>query len=314
MTLQWARRLVALRRQVATAASAAGREAEGADTLAAAAFVEARALATEPGSLQAEGFRALYLDAQALYEHFHGGVRPPALSGPDLATLRAPWVEALAAGAAPAEGAPLPAVAVEAAAAEAVAAETAAAEVLAAAAAVPAHLFVPAGSERAVAQQAAWVNRALGGGAGVTRRGRSYFGLIDRELARRGLPRELRYVAVIESGLDAGAVSPAGALGLWQMIPATGEMYGLDEAGLLDPARSTRAAARHLERLGAQFDGDWQLVLAAYNWGPARVASLVARERRRLGRTPTFWDLYDRMPTETRAYVSRFIAVARAVG
>ena len=181
------------------------------------------------------------------------------------------------------------------------------------AAALPSALAYPEQAEAVVSREWQRMLRTYGGVRGIERRTQRYFPMIEEALAQRGLPEELKYVAFIESGMNAGAVSPAGAVGMWQLLPSTGAMYGLSASALTHPGRATSAAARYLADLGAQFDGDWQLALAAYNCGPARVEGLVRRLQRRLGRTPTFWDLYPHLPAETRAYVPRFIAVARAL-
>lgn len=173
-----------------------------------------------------------------------------------------------------------------------------------------AHLFVPDAAEALVEQQKAVVERRF---RGVQRRGRRYFPMIERALARRGLPADLKYVALIESALDPAATSGAGAAGLWQFMPATAAGFGLDSSGVRDPARSTAAAVRYLAQLHRQF-GDWQIALAAYNCGPGRVARLVRAHRTRTGKAPTFWDLHASLPAETRDYVPRFIAAAEHFG
>ncbi|HEX8387236.1 MAG TPA: lytic transglycosylase domain-containing protein [Rubricoccaceae bacterium] len=199
-----------------------------------------------------------------------------------------------------------------AAAARAVAVrEAARAAAVPARAAVAGHLFVPAGSEALVGRQTSVVQRRFGS---VGRRGARYFPMIERALRRRGLPADLKYVAVIESALNPNAVSSAGAAGLWQFMPDTAADFGLDSLGVRDPARATDAAVRYLERLHRAFGGDWQLALAAYNCGPGRVRRLVDAHRARTGRTPTFWDLHGALPAETRDYVPRFIAVAQHFG
>lgn len=180
-----------------------------------------------------------------------------------------------------------------------------------AAAAAKSHLFVPHAQAALVDAQAAVVRRHFGS---VGRRGRQYFPMIERALARRGLPTDLKYVAVIESALNPDAVSPAGAAGMWQFMPATALDFGLDSLAVRDPARATDAAVLYLEQLGRAFGGDWQLALAAYNCGWGRVRRLVDAHRARTGATPTFWDLHDALPAETRAYVPRFIAVAEHFG
>ena len=147
--------------------------------------------------------------------------------------------------------------------------------------------------------------------AAAVQRGRRFLPMIVRALTRRGLPAELQYVALIESSLNPAATSPAGAAGLWQLMPGTAADFGLDASGARDPQRSTDAAVRFLDGLGRQFDGDWQLALAAYNCGPARVRRLVMAYEARTGETPTFWDLRAQLPAETRDYVVRFIAAAQ---
>ena len=288
--LTWAGRVVAVRRLIAEAEVASPEEAPA---LAAEAFAGARLLAAS--SRHDDALRALLLNAQALYERHHGSVVPGALTARELGALRGATLAELT------SDDPLALLSLEAVA------PVAMVPVL------PSALQAPETAEAAIAREEQRMLRMYGGVSGIARRTRRYFPMIERALAQRGLPEELKYVAFIESGLNPGAVSPAGALGMWQMLPSTGAMYGLSEGALSHPARSTAAATRFLAYLGEMFDGDWQLALAAYNCGPGRVQGLVARMERRLGRTPTFWDLYPHLPAETRTYVPRFIAVARAM-
>ena len=174
--------------------------------------------------------------------------------------------------------------------------------------AVPAHLTFPASAAGLVARQTEVVSGRF---AGVVARGTYLFPMIEQTLERRGMPDELKYVAVIESALDPSATSAVGAAGLWQFMPETGAQYGLDSWGVRDPVRSTEAAARYLSDLAQVFDGDWQLAIAAYNCGPGRVGRLTAAHRRRTGDVATFWDIRADLPRETRDYVVRFIAAAR---
>jgi membrane-bound lytic murein transglycosylase D len=148
------------------------------------------------------------------------------------------------------------------------------------------------------------------------RRSATYFPMIEHVLAEENVPDELKYLALVESGLNPHAHSRARAAGLWQFVASTGRHYGLtvnpwvDER--LDPEKSTRAAARHLRDLYKMF-GDWQLALAGYNCNPAVIRHAVRKARRQLDREPTFWDIYDDIPMETRNYVPTFIAAALIV-
>jgi membrane-bound lytic murein transglycosylase D len=136
--------------------------------------------------------------------------------------------------------------------------------------------------------------------------GRPYFDMMDAVLTRHGLPKELKYLAVIESHLKAGAVSWAGAVGPWQFMPATARRYGLvvtrqyDER--TDYVKSTQAASRMLKDLFKQY-GDWLLVIAAYNGGPGNVNAAIRRTGSR-----DFWTLQHRLPNESKDHVKKFIS------
>lgn len=141
-------------------------------------------------------------------------------------------------------------------------------------------------------------------------RSAAYRAMIDAEFRRHGLPPELAFLPVIESGFRPDLTSRAGAHGLWQFMPATAREYGLrvdwwaDER--TDPVLSTRAAATYLRDLHRMF-GDWSLALAAYNCGPGRLR----RTMNRVG-ADSFWELMDagELPKETRGYVPTFFATA----
>ena len=136
--------------------------------------------------------------------------------------------------------------------------------------------------------------------------GRPYFDLIDGVLIQHGLPRELKYLAVIESHLKTYAVSWAGAVGPWQFMPATARRMGLRVSNYLDERtdyfKSTHAAARHLTELFELYN-DWLLVIAAYNGGPGIVNSAIRRSGSR-----DFWALQYYLPSESREHVKKFIA------
>lgn len=144
-------------------------------------------------------------------------------------------------------------------------------------------------------------------------RAETYFPMIEKIFAEEGVPDELKYLAMVESGLNPTAKSWARAVGMWQFIRATGKAYDLEVNGWVDermnPEKATRAAARHLRDLHRMF-GDWQLALAGYNYSPGRLRRHIRRAEARLGRKATYWDVYDNLPRETRNYVPMFIATS----
>ncbi len=144
----------------------------------------------------------------------------------------------------------------------------------------------------------------------LSRSGR-YVSRMSSILQKEGVPQELAYLPLIESGFRPQAVSRAGAVGPWQFISGTGRRYGLridryvDERR--DPVKSTQAAARYLKDLHAMF-GDWQLSLAAYNTGEQNISRILER-----GRAEDFWQMSDRgyLYQETRNFVPEFLAAVQ---
>lgn len=134
-----------------------------------------------------------------------------------------------------------------------------------------------------------------------------YMPIFEQALDAYGLPLELKYLPVIESGLNPKAVSRVGATGLWQFMLATGKQYGLTVNSLVDerrdPIKSSYAAARYLRDLYKIF-GDWNLVIAAYNAGPDKINKAIHRA----GGDRDYWKIYPYLPKETRGYVPGFIA------
>lgn len=160
-----------------------------------------------------------------------------------------------------------------------------------------------------------WMRYFLGSGRKhfqryLDRSGR-YLPLMHDRLEARGLPRDLVYLSMIESGFNPNALSHAGAGGLWQFMPATGRMYDLRVDWWVDdrrdPVKSTEAAVAHLADLHRMFNGDWLLAWCAYNAGPGRVRGAM----RRAG-TDDFWKLArgNYLPRETANYPPKLMAAA----
>ena len=140
-------------------------------------------------------------------------------------------------------------------------------------------------------------------------RGAAYRPMIERILEEEGVPAEIFYLAMAESGFDPKARSHARAIGMWQFISDRGKQYGLRQDRYVDlrydPETATRAAARHLKDLHIEF-GDWYLAMAAYNGGPNRVKRGIARTESR-----DYWELSRRrvIYRETRNYVPIILAM-----
>ena len=136
--------------------------------------------------------------------------------------------------------------------------------------------------------------------------GQPYFNLIENILMQYGLPKELKYIAVIESNLKTSAVSIKGAGGPWQFMPGTARQFNLVINNYVDERtdyyKSTHAAAKYLLYLYKDLK-DWLLVMAAYNGGPGRVYSAI-----RQSGSKNFWQLQGYLPRESSTYVKRFIA------
>lgn len=139
-----------------------------------------------------------------------------------------------------------------------------------------------------------------------------YFPLFEQVLGANNLPLELKYLSIIESALNTTIVSRMGAAGLWQIMIATGRMYGLEINSLVDerlsPVKATNAAAHFLKDLYSIY-GDWNLVIASYNCGPGNVNKAI----RRAGGKRDYWAIYPYLPRETRNYVPIFIAANYAM-
>ncbi|MBA3011312.1 MAG: LysM peptidoglycan-binding domain-containing protein [Desulfobacula sp.] len=141
-----------------------------------------------------------------------------------------------------------------------------------------------------------------------------YRPFIVQELKKAGLPEEISWLPLIESGYKLRALSSARALGLWQFIPSTGHKFGLSRNHYIDermdPEKSTLAAIAYLKELHNLF-GDWTTALASYNCGEGRVLKTIRRQK--INYLDNFWDLYQNLPRETARYVPRFLATVHIV-
>lgn len=135
-----------------------------------------------------------------------------------------------------------------------------------------------------------------------------YLPIFEEALEKHQMPDDIKYLAIVESGLNPRARSRVGAMGLWQFMPATGREYKLfvnnyvDDR--MDPELATEAALKYLKALHRMF-GDWEMALAAYNCGPGNVRKAI----RRSGGKRTFWGIYNYLPRETRSYIPQFQAI-----
>ncbi len=141
------------------------------------------------------------------------------------------------------------------------------------------------------------------------KRSGKFMDMITAELKEAGLPQDLAWLPLIESGFKIRALSRARALGLWQFIPSTGYKFGLKRDTWIDlrlnPEKATAAAIAYMKELHQIF-GDWMTVLAAYNCGEGRVLRQIRNQK--INYLDNFWDLYQQLPRETARYVPRFLA------
>ena len=142
----------------------------------------------------------------------------------------------------------------------------------------------------------------------MLKRKNMYFPVFEKYLEKHGLPDELKYLSIIESGLNPKATSWAKAVGLWQFMPLTGHYLDLHQDWYIDermdPEKSTEAAALYLKQLYGMFD-NWELAIAAYNTGPGNIRKAI----RRSGYKRSFWEIYPYLYRETRSYLPQLVAM-----
>ncbi len=141
-------------------------------------------------------------------------------------------------------------------------------------------------------------------------RSAKYLPMVQDVFRSEGIPLDLAYLAIVESGYKTNALSRAAARGMWQFMPATGKEHGLEQNWFLDersdPEKATRAAAQYLKSLNRMFDGDWNLAMASYNAGPGRLQRAVKQSK-----INDYWKLTETskyLPKETRNYVPMIMA------
>ncbi|MGO4820009.1 MULTISPECIES: LysM peptidoglycan-binding domain-containing protein [unclassified Flavobacterium] len=134
-----------------------------------------------------------------------------------------------------------------------------------------------------------------------------YFPIFEEAFAKKNVPLEIKYLAIVESALNPKAVSRMGATGLWQFMYRTGKQYNLKIDSFIDersdPLKATEAAAQYMANMYKIF-GDWELVLASYNSGPGNVSKAI----RRSGGQQNYWNIRKKLPKETQGYVPAFLA------
>ncbi len=151
----------------------------------------------------------------------------------------------------------------------------------------------------------------------LSERSNTWFPMIEKVFEEEGIPDELKYIALGESGLRNTVGSSAGAVGMWQFMPATGRSSGLEINSWIDermdPEKATRAAAIHLKALYESYNQNWHLTLAGYNCSYRCISRAVRQAGGSINTPPSFWEIYQYLPKETRDFVPKFIAISLLV-
>lgn len=148
-------------------------------------------------------------------------------------------------------------------------------------------------------------------------RSHTWFPMIEKIFEEEGVPDELKYLALGESGLRPTVRSGAGAVGMWQFMYGTARSSGLEINTWVDerrdPEKATRAAARHFKELYESYNGNWEMVLAGYNCSYRCITRAARRAGKAIEDNPSYWEIYPFLPRETRGFVPKFIASALIV-
>ena len=159
-----------------------------------------------------------------------------------------------------------------------------------------------------------WISQRPDYLASISKRAEPFLYLVVSELEKEELPIEIALLPIVESDYYPFSYSHGTATGIWQFIPSTGRMYGLDEDWWHEDRRdvlaSTKAAVRYLKDLNRMFDGDWLLSIAAYNAGPGRVQRAIDKNRNQ-GKRTDYWSLD--LPKETEKYVPKLLALGKVL-
>lgn len=159
-----------------------------------------------------------------------------------------------------------------------------------------------------------WISQRPDYLASISKRAEPFLYLVVSELEKEEVPIEIALLPIVESDYYPFSYSHGTATGIWQFIPSTGRMYGLDEDWWHEDRRdvlaSTKAAVRYLKDLNRMFDGDWLLSIAAYNAGPGRVQRAIDKNRNQ-GKRTDYWSLD--LPKETEKYVPKLLALGKVL-
>ena len=159
-----------------------------------------------------------------------------------------------------------------------------------------------------------WISQRPNYLASISKRAEPFLYLVVSEVEKEEMPIEIALLPIVESDYYPFSYSHGTATGIWQFIPSTGRMYGLEEDWWHEDRRdvlaSTKAAVRYLKDLNQMFDGDWLLSIAAYNAGPGRVQRAIDKNRK-LGKGTDYWSLD--LPKETEKYVPKLLAIGKVL-